>query len=113
NEALTKHMFDNRYGTGQSTIDGILRATNQLLAGSQFVVVGYGWCGRGVASRARGMGAHVTVIEADPLRALEAVMDGYHVTDLDEAAPKGDIFVTVTGNRHVIDQEHLAVMKDG
>lgn len=113
NDAMTKHFFDNRYGTGQSTIDGILRATNILLAGMVFVVVGYGWCGRGLALRARGMGARVVVVETDPLKALEAVMDGYQVTSMEEAAPLGDIFVTVTGNRHVIDTHHFEAMKDG
>ncbi len=113
NDALTKHMFDNRYGTGQSTLDGILRATNYLVAGSTFVVAGYGWCGRGVAMRARGLGASVVVVETDPLRALEAVMDGYHVTDMEEAAARGDIFVTVTGNTSVIDGKHFPLMKDG
>lgn len=113
NDAMTKHMFDNRYGTGQSTIDGILRATNYLLAGSVFVVIGYGWCGRGVAMRARGMGARVVVVETDPLRALEAVMEGYEVTSMARAARIGEIFVTVTGNRHVIDVDHFKVMKDG
>lgn len=113
NDADTKHFFDNRYGTGQSTIDGILRATNILLAGSAFVVAGYGWCGRGLASRARGMGAHVIVTETDPLRALEAVMDGFTVMSMKEAAAKGDIFVTVTGNLNVIRAEHFAKMKDG
>ncbi len=113
NDADTKHFFDNRYGTGQSTIDGILRATNILLAGSVFVVAGYGWCGRGLASRARGMGAHVVVTEIDPLRALEAVMDGFEVMSLKEAAAKGDIFVTVTGNLNVIRAEHFQKMKDG
>ncbi|HXV27705.1 MAG TPA: adenosylhomocysteinase, partial [bacterium] len=113
NDADTKHFFDNRYGTGQSTIDGILRATNVLLAGSVFVVAGYGWCGRGLASRARGMGAHVIVAETDPLRALEAVMDGFEVMSLKEAASKGDIFVTVTGNLNVIRAEHFQKMKDG
>ncbi|NMB17383.1 MAG: adenosylhomocysteinase, partial [Firmicutes bacterium] len=113
NNALTKHMFDNRYGTGQSTIDGILRATNHLIAGSVFVVVGYGWCGRGVASRARGMGANVIVVEVDPLRALEAVMDGYRVMSMDRAAKEGDIFLTVTGNLHGIQGHHFALMKDG
>ena len=101
NEAKTKHFFDNRYGTGQSTIDGIIRATNRLLAGSHFVVCGYGWCGRGVAMRARGMGANVIVTEVDPLPALEAVMDGYRVMPMSEAAPIGDVFVTVTGDRRV------------
>lgn len=113
NDALTKHMFDNRYGTGQSAVDGIVRATNYLLAGSTFVVVGYGWCGRGVAARARGLGANVIVVEVDPLRALEAVMDGYHVTDMEEAAQQGDVFCTVTGNKHVIDAPHFAAMRDG
>jgi len=113
NDALTKHMFDNRYGTGQSTLDGIMRATNILIAGSVFVVAGYGWCGRGVASRARGMGARVIVVEPDPLRALEAVMDGYEVTTMDKAAALGDVFVTVTGNRDVIDARHFERMKDG
>lgn len=113
NDALTKHMFDNRYGTGQSTLDGILRATNYLVAGSTFVVAGYGWCGRGVAMRARGLGASVVVVETDPLRALEAVMDGYRVTDMEEAAALGDIFVTVTGNTSVIDGKHFPLMKDG
>lgn len=113
NDADTKHMFDNRYGTGQSTIDGILRATNYLLAGTTFVVVGYGWCGRGVAARAAGMGANVIVCEVDPVRALEAVMDGYRVMPLREAARLGDIFVTVTGNLHVLDVEHFELMKDG
>ncbi|HEV09263.1 MAG: adenosylhomocysteinase, partial [Sulfurihydrogenibium sp.] len=113
NDAYTKHLFDNRYGTGQSTIDGILRATNRLLAGSKFVVAGYGWCGKGVAMRARGMGADVIVTEVDPLKALEAVMDGYRVMPMIEAAKIGDFFVTVTGNINVIDREHLEVMKDG
>jgi adenosylhomocysteinase len=113
NDADTKHFFDNRYGTGQSTIDGILRATNILIAGSVFVVAGYGWCGRGIASRARGLGAQVIVTETDPLRALEAVMDGFEVMSMKEAAPKGDIFVTVTGNVHVIRSEHYLKMKDG
>jgi len=113
NEARTKHMFDNRYGTGQSTIDGILRATNALIAGSTFVVVGYGWCGRGVAARARGMGADVIVVEVDPLRALEAVMDGYRVMPMEKAAPQGHFFVTVTGNRDAIREEHFRVMRDG
>lgn len=113
NEARTKHLFDNRYGTGQSTIDGILRATNLLLAGKRFVVCGYGWCGRGVAMRAKAMGAHVIVVEADPLKALEAVMDGYRVMPLAEAASLGDIFVTVTGNVNVIRGEHFRVMKSG
>jgi adenosylhomocysteinase len=113
NDAKTKHLFDNRYGTGQSTIDGILRATNRLLAGSRFVVLGYGWCGRGVASRARGMGAHVAVCEIDPLPALEAVMDGFEVMPAAEAARIGDIFVTVTGNINVLRMEHFRAMKDG
>jgi len=113
NDAYTKHLFDNRYGTGQSTIDGILRATSMLLAGKKFVVVGYGWCGRGIAMRARGMGAHVTVTEVNPLRALEAVMDGYTVEPLTVAAESGDIFVSATGDINVIDREHLAKMKNG
>ena len=107
NEANTKHLFDNRYGTGQSTIDGILRATNVLLAGRTFVVCGYGWCGRGIADRARGLGAHVIVIEVDPLRALEAVMDGFRVMPIAEAARVGDIFVTATGDKHVLRREHF------
>ena len=113
NNALTKHMFDNRYGTGQSTLDGIVRATNVLLAGRTVVVVGYGWCGRGVASRATGMGAHVVVTEIDPRKALEAVMDGHRVMPMEEAAKIGDVFVTVTGNYHVIDEQHFKLMKDG
>ena len=113
NDADTKHLFDNRYGTGQSTIDGILRATNVLLAGKTLVVAGYGMCGRGVAARAHGMGAHVIVTEVDPLRALEAVMDGYRVMSMNLAAEQGDIFVTVTGNTRVIRKEHFARMKDG
>ena len=113
NDALTKHMFDNRYGTGQSTIDGIVRATNVLLAGKIFVVAGYGWCGRGLASRARGMGAHVVVTEVDPMKALEAVMDGYQVMPMVEAAKVGDIFCTVTGDLNVLDKHHFEVMKDG
>jgi adenosylhomocysteinase len=113
NEAQTKHFFDNRYGTGQSTIDGIIRATNILLAGKVFVVCGYGWCGRGLAMRARGMGAHVVVTEVDPVKALEAVMDGYRVMPLSQAAREGDIFVTVTGDINVVDTPHLQVMKDG
>jgi len=113
NDADTKHLFDNRYGTGQSTIDGILRATNYLLAGSTFVVCGYGWCGRGIAMRARGMGARVVVCEVNPLRALEAVMDGFWVMPLKEACPLGDIFVTSTGDRDVIRKEHFLLMKDG
>jgi len=113
NDANTKHLFDNRYGTGQSTIDGILRATNILLSGSNFVVAGYGWCGRGVAMRASGAGAKVIVCEVDPLRALEAVMDGYQVMSLKEAAKVGDVFVTVTGDKTVITKDHFEKMKDG
>jgi len=113
NDANTKHLFDNRYGTGQSTIDGIIRATNRLLAGSTFVVSGYGWCGRGVAARAKGHGAHVIVCEVDPLRALEAVMDGYRVMPIAEAAPLGDFFCTLTGDINVIRAEHFLQMKDG
>ena len=113
NEALTKHLFDNRYGTGQSTLDGILRATNVLLAGSNFVVCGYGWCGRGLAMRARGMGANVTIIEVDPLKAMEAVMDGYTVMPLKDACKKADVIVTLTGDINVIRKEHFEVMKDG
>ena len=113
NEADTKHLFDNRYGTGQSTIDGIIRATNVLIAGKNFVVAGYGWCGRGVASRARGMGAQVIVTEVDPVKALEAVMDGFRVMPMAEAAREGDFFVTLTGDANVIDRAHLENMKDG
>lgn len=113
NDSHTKHLFDNRYGTGQSTIDGILRATNVLLAGSNVVVVGYGWCGRGVANRARGAGASVIVTEVDPVKALEAAMDGFRVMPLSEAAAIGDVFITLTGNYHVIREEHYRVMKDG
>jgi adenosylhomocysteinase len=113
NDAYTKHLFDNRYGTGQSTIDAILRATNLLLAGRKFVVIGYGWCGRGVATRARGMGAHVIICEVDPLKALEALMDGFEVMPLAQAAAVGDIFVTVTGNLHVLREEHFRAMKSG
>jgi adenosylhomocysteinase len=113
NEAMTKHMFDNRYGTGQSTLDGIIRATNRLIASKTVVIVGYGWCGRGVAMRAKGHGADVVVLEVDPLRALEAVMDGFRVMTMAEAAPIGDIFVTATGDIHVIRGEHFSVMKDG
>ncbi len=113
NDAMTKHFFDNRYGTGQSTIDGIIRATNMLLAGKVFVVVGYGWCGRGLANRARGMGANVIVTEVDPLKALEAVMDGFRVMPIIEAAKIGDFFCSVTGDLNVIDEPHFAVMKDG
>ena len=113
NDALTKHLFDNRYGTGQSTIDGIIRATNILLAGLNLVVAGYGWCGRGVAMRARGLGANVIVTEVDPTKAIEAVMDGYRVMSMAEAAVIGDIFVTVTGNKHVIARDHFERMKNG
>jgi adenosylhomocysteinase len=113
NEAKTKHLFDNRYGTGQSTIDGIIRATNVLLAGKRFVVAGYGWVGRGVAMRAKGHGSHVIVTEVDPMRALEALMDGFEVMTMAEAAKVGDIFCTATGDKHVIAREHLEVMKDG
>ncbi len=112
NDALTKHLFDNRYGTGQSTIDGVVRATNVLLAGSKFVVAGFGWCGRGLAQRARGMGADVIVTEIDPTKALEAVMDGYRVMPMEEAAKIGDIFVTVTGNKDVLRKEHFGLMKN-
>ncbi len=113
NDALSKHMFDNRYGTGQSTIDGILRATNILFAGSTFVLAGYGWCGKGVAMRAKGLGAHVIVTEVNPLRALEALMDGFGVMKMEEAAPIGDIFITTTGDIHVLRKEHFELMKDG
>jgi len=113
NDAMTKHLFDNRYGTGQSTIDGIIRATNILIAGKNFVVAGYGWCARGLAMRARGMGANVIVTEIDPLKALEAVMDGFRVMPMIEAAPIGDIFCTLTGDINVIDKHHFEVMKDG
>jgi adenosylhomocysteinase len=113
NDADTKHMFDNRYGTGQSTLDGIIRATNRLVAGSVVVVAGYGWCGRGIASRAKGMGADVIITEIDPLKGLEAVMDGYRALPMDEAARMGDFFITVTGNIRVIRKEHFAAMKDG
>jgi len=113
NDAMTKHLFDNRYGTGQSTIDGIIRATNVLLAGKTFVVAGYGWCSRGIAMRAKGMGSDVIVTEVDPLRALEARMDGFRVMKMIDAAKEGDIFVTATGDKHVIDRPHLEVMKDG
>jgi adenosylhomocysteinase len=113
NDAMTKHFFDNRYGTGQSTLDGIIRATNVLLAGKRFVVAGYGWCGRGLANRARGMGSLVIVTEVDPLKALEAVMDGFEVMPMMAAARIGDIFCTVTGDINVIDQHHFEVMKDG
>jgi adenosylhomocysteinase len=113
NDADTKHLFDNRYGTGQSTIDGIIRATNFLLAGSKFVVAGYGWCGRGLASRARGTGAEVIVTEIDPTKALEAVMDGFRVMSMEEAAKLGDVFCTVTGNKNVLAKQHFELMKDG
>ena len=113
NDADTKHLFDNRYGTGQSTIDGIIRATNFLLAGSKFVVAGYGWCGRGLASRARGAGAEVIITEIDPTKALEAVMDGFRVMSMEEAAKIGDVFCTVTGNKNVLAKQHFALMKDG
>lgn len=113
NDADTKHFFDNRYGTGQSTLDGIIRATNILLAGKTIVVVGYGWCGKGTALRARGLGANVIVTEIDPIKAIEAVMDGFRVLPMAEAAPQGDLFITVTGNKHVIRAEHFNVMKDG
>ena len=113
NDAQTKHLFDNRYGTGQSTIDGVIRATDMLLAGKNVVVCGYGWCGKGVALRARGMGSHVIVTEIDPIRALEAAMDGFQVKSIAEAAKTGDLFITVTGNIHVIRGEHFAAMKDG
>ena len=113
NDADTKHFFDNRYGTGQSTLDGIVRATNILLAGKTIVVAGYGWCGKGTALRARGMGANVIVTEIDPIKAIEAVMDGFRVMPMNEAAAQGDIFITVTGNKHVIRGEHFAAMKDG
>lgn len=113
NDAQTKHFFDNRYGTGQSTLDGVIRATNILLAGRVVVVVGYGWCGKGVAMRARGMGSNVIVTEINPVKALEAVMDGFRVMPMESASAYGDIFITVTGNRHVIDKHHFAAMKDG
>ena len=113
NEANTKHLFDNRYGTGQSTLDGITRATNILWAGKTVVVIGYGWCGRGVSMRARGMGSSVVVVEVDPLRALEAVMDGYRVMPMMEASAIGDIFISITGDIHAIDEHHMEVMKDG
>ncbi len=113
NDADTKHLFDNRYGTGQSTIDGIIRATNFLLAGSKFVIAGYGWCGRGLASRARGAGAEVIITEIDPTKALEAVMDGFRVMSMQEAAKIGDVFCTVTGNKNVVSKEHFELMKDG
>jgi adenosylhomocysteinase len=113
NDAMTKHFFDNRYGTGQSTIDGIIRATNLLMAGLKVVVVGYGWCGRGVAARAHGLGAQVIVTEVEPVKALEAVMDGFQVMTMKEAARQGDVFVTLTGNKHVLRREHFEAMKDG
>ncbi len=113
NDAMTKHMFDNRYGTGQSTLDGIMRATNYLFAGSSFVVVGYGWCGRGVAKNADGLGARVTVVEVDPVRALEAYLDGFEVNTMQEAAKDADFVVTTTGNKNVVDKHHLENMKDG
>jgi len=113
NDSHTKHLFDNRYGTGQSTIDGVLRATNVLLAGSIVVISGYGWCGRGVATRARGAGASVVVTEVDPVKALEAAMDGFRVMPLAEAAPIGDLFITLTGNTHIVREEHFRAMKDG
>ncbi|MEK7129567.1 MAG: adenosylhomocysteinase [Patescibacteria group bacterium] len=113
NDSDTKHMFDNRYGTGQSTVDGIIRATNILLAGKRVVVSGYGWCGRGIATRMRGMGAHVTVVEVDPVKALEAVMDGFSVDQIGRASRYGDVFVTATGDKHVITTNHMKRMKDG
>ncbi|MEP6704851.1 MAG: adenosylhomocysteinase, partial [Acidobacteriota bacterium] len=113
NDAQTKHFFDNRYGTGQSTLDGVIRATNILLAGKALVVVGYGWCGKGIAMRARGMGSNVIVTEIDPIKAIEAIMDGFRVLPMKEACKIGDFFVTVTGNRHVIDKDHFEAMKDG
>src|SRR6201987_4465999 len=113
NDADTKHLFDNRYGTGQSTVDGIIRATNFLLAGSKFIVAGYGWCGRGLAGRARGAGAEVIITEVDPTKALEAVMDGFRVMSMNEAAKIGDVFCTVTGNKNVLSKEHFEVMKNG
>ena len=113
NDASTKHLFDNRYGTGQSTIDGVIRATDMLLAGKRVVVAGYGWCGKGVSSRARGMGSKVIVTEVDPIRALEAAMDGFEVMAMKEAAKIGDLFITLTGDMHVIGKEHLKLMKDG
>jgi adenosylhomocysteinase len=113
NDAMTKHFFDNRYGTGQSTIDGVIRATNVLLAGLKLVVAGYGWCGRGVAMRAKGLGADVIVTEIDPVKGIEAVMDGFRVLPMIEAAKEGDVFITVTGNKNVIRREHFEVMKGG
>ncbi len=113
NDADTKHLFDNRYGTGQSTMDGVLRSTNMLIAGSTVVIAGYGWCGRGVATRAKGFGATVLVTEINPVRALEAAMDGFQVVSMEEAAPRGDLFITLTGNKSVLRREHFAAMKDG
>jgi len=113
NDAMTKHFFDNRYGTGQSTLDGIIRATNLLIAGLKVVIAGYGWCGRGVALRARGLGAHVIITEIDPVKALEALLDGYQVLPMEEAAKVGDIFVTLSGNKHVLARRHFELMKDG
>src|SRR5499433_1346761 len=113
NDAQTKHFFDNRYGTGQSTLDGVIRATNILLSGKTLVVIGYGWCGKGVAMRGRGMGANIIVTEIDPIKALEATMDGFRVMQIAQAAPLGEIFITVTGNRHVIDTQHFDSMRDG
>jgi adenosylhomocysteinase len=113
NDAMTKHLFDNRYGTGQSTLDGVIRATNILLAGKTLTVVGYGWCGRGIALRAKGHGALVIVTEVEPLRALEAAMDGYRVMPLLEAAAQSDFIITATGDKHVVDREHIEAMKDG
>jgi adenosylhomocysteinase len=113
NDALTKHMFDNRYGTGQSTLDGVIRATNILIAGKTVIVAGYGWCSRGIAMRASGLGGNVVVTEVDPLKALEAVMDGFRVMPMQQAAPIGDIFISATGDIHVIDVQHMADMKDG
>jgi len=113
NDAMTKHFFDNRYGTGQSTLDGIIRATNLLIAGLKVVIAGYGWCGRGVALRARGLGAHVIITEIDPVKALEALLDGYQVLPMEDAARIGDIFVTLSGNKHVLERRHFGLMKDG
>jgi len=113
NDAMTKHLFDNRYGTGQSTLDGVIRATNVLIAGKTVVVAGYGWCSRGISMRAKGMGGNVIVTEIDALKALEAVMDGFRVMPMQEAAPIGDFFITSTGDVNVIDQHHFEVMKDG
>ena len=113
NDAMTKHFFDNRYGTGQSTLDGVIRATNLLLAGQKMVIAGYGWCGRGVAMRAKGLGANVIVTEIDPVKGIEAVMDGFRVMPMAEAVKEGDVFITVTGNKNVIRQEHFEKMKSG